>query len=64
MNNLFRIEKYPKGWVVEIKKKKWYGKEYWVHYVSVAGIDTQPWYHSSFEFALQSLLEKVKLDVI
>lgn len=37
-----RIERYVKGFVVEIQKKNWYGKKYWVHISSVSGIETMP----------------------
>ena len=60
----FRIKKYPKGWVVEIKKIKWYGKKYWIHFISVAGIESQPWYHTTPDYAMDSLLYEIKRQTI
>lgn len=59
-----RIKEYPKGWVVEIQKRKWYGKKYWTHLVSVAGIVDEPWYHSDFDSAMESLIFKIEQEVI
>jgi len=60
----FRIKKYPKGCVVEIQKTKWYGKKYWTHFISVAGIESIPWHHSTPEFAMDSLLYEIKTQTI
>ena len=60
----FRIKKYPKGWVVEVQKTKWYGKKYWTHFISVAGIASMPWYHLTPEFAMNSLLYEIKIRTI
>lgn len=56
----FRIKKYDKGYVVEVQKRKWYGKKYWTHYISVSGIKSMPWYYSSYEYAEMGLLDAVK----
>lgn len=48
-----RIKKYPRGYVVEIKKKKWWGKEYWVHIISVAGMEDTPWVFPNYEIAFK-----------
>ena len=53
-----RIKKYPIGYVVEIKKKKWWGKEYWSHIISVAGMEDEPWVFSNYENAY---LEAIRL---
>lgn len=50
----FRIKEYPKGFVVEYYRKTLFGGK-WIHYISVAGIDDQPWYYSSFEMALDDM---------
>ena len=50
--NMFRIQEYTKGWVVEVQKQKWYGKKYWTHFVSVAGIESEPWYYTTLDFAM------------
>ena len=53
-----RIKKYHIGYVVEIKKKKWWGKEYWSHIISVAGMEDEPWVFSNYENAY---LEAIRL---
>jgi len=65
----YRIERHTSGkrflgYVVEVKKKKWHGKEYWTHFISVSGISSKPWYYSSYRVALDGLLFKVKCDTI
>jgi len=60
----FRIRKYPKGWIVEVQKTKWYGKKYWTHWISVAGIVDEPWYHGSFNLALDSFIFKMQREII
>jgi len=59
----FRIKKHTKGWVVEVQKRKWYGVKYWTHFISVAGIESQPWYHPTFDLAMMSLLDEIKFMV-
>lgn len=61
---MFRLKKYERGWVAEIQKRKWYGKTYWTHFVSVAGIPDEPWYFSTYEIALSELLNEVKYNTI
>ena len=65
---MFRIKKYPKGYVVEIliieRKFLFFKTKKWVHYISVTGIDRLPWYHSTFDFAMMSLLDKVKEETL
>ncbi len=56
----YRIKKYNKGFVVEVQKTKWYGKKYWVHFISVAGISSMPWFHSSYEYAEMNLVNEIK----
>jgi len=58
----FRIKEYLKGLVVEIQKTTWYGKKYWTHFISVAGIESMPWYHGSYEFAMTSLLSEIRVE--
>jgi hypothetical protein len=63
----FRIKEYNKGFVVEVKKKKcrlFYTKYYWTHFISVAGMNDEPWYHSSYKYAEMNLLNKIKWDTI
>jgi hypothetical protein len=59
----FRIKYYPRGYVVEIRKFRWFIFPYWTHYVSVAGIDSLPWYHETSEDAFSSLIDKLKQDL-
>lgn len=61
---MFRIKKYAKGYVVEVQKKRWYGKKYWTHYISVRGISHVPWYYQSYEAAETALLKSVKWTTI
>lgn len=62
----FRIKKYPRGYVVEVKKQRRYllffKKDYWTHFISVAGIDSTPWYFKSYTAAKEELLSKVKWE--
>jgi hypothetical protein len=59
-----RMHKYPKGWVVEIQKTTWYGRRYWTHLVSVAGIESEPWYFSSYDFALTEATKYFRWDLM
>jgi len=59
----FRIKKYNKGYLVEVCKIKWYGKEYWIPFITYYGL-TEPFYHSSYEFAERNLLDSIKWDTI
>ena len=58
------MHKYPKGWVVEIQKKKWYGKKYWIHLISVAGIESEPWYFQNYDSALEEAVKFFKWDLM
>ena len=62
----FRIRKYPRGFVVEIQREKgWlFKKKYWTHYISVAGIESMPWYFKQRDSALAELLLKVKYETL
>lgn len=60
----YRIKKYEKGFVVEVQKTNWYGRKYWTHFISVAGIRSEPWFHSSYEYAEMNLLNKIKCQTI
>lgn len=52
------------GFVVEVKKQKWYGKEYWTHFISVAGIESKPWYYNNYKNAQDGLIFKVTCDTV
>lgn len=59
----FRIKQHPKGFVVEVQKKcLWF--KYWTHFISVSGIDSLPWYHSTYEHAERNLLNEIKWQTI
>lgn len=63
----FRVKKHIQGWVAEVKSPRWrpWGiKWVWTHYVSVAGIHTEPWYYKSREAAEKGLLRYTKWDMI
>ena len=59
----FRIKKYPRGYVVEIKNKKWWGKEYWVHIISVAGMEDEPWRFKSYGDAYLETLRLINKHI-
>ena len=59
-----RMHKYPKGWVVEIQKKTWYGRKYWTHLISVAGIKSEPLYFSTYDFALDEATKYFRWDLM
>lgn len=58
-----RVEKYTKGYVVEIQKSTWYGKKYWVHIESVSGIESEPWYYQSFDIAVEEAAKHFNWDL-
>ena len=63
----FRIKKYPKGFVVEVEKTRWtiFGnKKYWTHFISVSGISSLAWHHSTYEMAQMNLLNEIKWSTI
>lgn len=59
-----RIHKYSKGWVVEIQKKTWYCRKYWIHLISVSGIESEPWYFSTYDFALDQATKYFRWDLM
>lgn len=61
-----RIKKYPRGWVVEIQKEKGFlfKTKYWTHFISVAGIESMPWYFQSREFAEKEMLFKIRWQTL
>ena len=59
-----RIQKYPQGWVVEIQKKKWYGRKYWVHIISVSGMRDTPWYFRSPDVAFEEACKLFRWDIL
>ena len=59
----YRIRKYNRGWAVEVQKEKgwWLWKKiYYAPYITVAGIDDEPWYFKSKGAAERELLNKIK----
>ena len=59
-----RIQEYPKGFVVEIQKRTWYGKKYWTHIISVSGIADEPWYFKTYDYALENAIRYFRWDVM
>ena len=63
--NKIRIQCYKnKGWAVEIQKKTWYGRTYWVHLISVSGIESKAWYYPCYMIALNEACKYFKWDLI
>jgi hypothetical protein len=60
----FRIKEYPKGFVVEVRKKNWIGTKYWTHFSSVSGMEHLPYYFHNYENAMADLLFTVEIDTI
>lgn len=63
----FRIKKYQNGWAVEIEKERnfiLFKRRSWVHFISVAGIESMPWYFKSKETAMQELLSAIRWDTL
>ena len=59
-----RVKEYTRGYVVEIEKKKWYGKKYWTHLISVSGIEEKPWYYKKFDTAVSEAGKYFEWDLI
>jgi hypothetical protein len=62
----FRILKKAKGYIVEIEIVKWslFGlKKEWKPFIKSAGLDCT-WHHSTYDFAMMNLLDKVKNQTI
>lgn len=60
----FRIVKKPRGYIVEKEISYWtlFGLKYkWITYIKSAGLDC-PWHHSTYEFAMKSLLIEVEKE--
>lgn len=58
-----RIEKYSKGYVAEIQKRKWYGKKYWTHIISISGFESEPWHYPTIEIAMSEAIKYFKWDL-
>lgn len=59
-----RVKKHPKGYVVEIEKRKWYGKKYWIHLEATSGIEKQLCYYSTFDIAVSETANRFRWDLI
>jgi len=62
MKPKFRFRKHARGWIVEYRYFQgfWiFKKEKWKHFISVAGIEEMPWYHSELEYASMNLKSQV-----
>jgi len=64
----YRIKEYPRGFVseVEVEERVWlfFKKKYWTHFISVAGIESEPWYHRTFDYAMMNTLKKIERQII
>jgi hypothetical protein len=64
MKNLkFRINEYNCGYVVEYLEVRcflFFKVKKWKCLVPTFGFPSMPWYHSSYDFAEQSLIEEIK----
>lgn len=58
-----RVKKYPGGYVVEMQHRNWYGRKYWKHIVSVAGMQNEPWYYRDYESAVSEAVKYFKWDL-
>lgn len=59
-----RIKQYPKGWAIEIQKTKWYGRRFWIHLISVSGMDEVPWYYDTKEIAIEQAKQYLGWDLL
>jgi hypothetical protein len=61
----FRIVEKPRGFIVEYLDVKWtlFGlKKRWKPFIKSAGLDCA-WHHSSYDFAVMNLVDKIKTDL-
>ena len=64
---MFRVKRYPQGWLTEVQKTKWtlFGlKKYWAHYIGYSGMEKEPYYFSTPESALEAIKRQVESDVV
>lgn len=59
-----RIKKYPKGYVVEIRKTTWFWIKCWTHIESASGISSEPWYYSNYENALDNAQKHFRWELM
>jgi hypothetical protein len=59
-----KVKKYPQGYAVEIQLKKWWGKKYWRHIVSVSGMSDVPWYYQNEDVAVEEVSKHFKWDIL
>ena len=48
-----RIRQTRQGWIVEKRKRTWYGRARWIHAISYAGLPDRPFYFSTAARAAQ-----------
>lgn len=58
-----RIQQYGDVYVSEIQRRKWYGKLYWTHFITVSGIDSMPWFFTTYEAALESTMTQIRRQI-
>ena len=54
----YRIKKYTQGFVIEVMRSNWYGKKYWVSYVTCGW--GYPFFYTSYDEAEESLVNYIK----
>ncbi len=59
-----RMHETSKGWVLQIQKRKWYGKKYWTHLISVYGITDEPFYFKTYESCLDNAVRYFQWDLM
>lgn len=60
----FRIKKFDEGFMVQVLKCKWFGRDYYTHYISYTGLPKEPYYFSSYDKAEEELLLDIKWKTI
>jgi hypothetical protein len=59
-----RVKEYPEGFAVEIQCKTWYGRKYWKHIISAAGLYDLPWHYKRKEMAISEAARLFDLHII
>lgn len=63
-----RVQKYDKGYSVEIQKEKtfmlFWKTKYWIHIESVSGMHDKPWYYSTKEIAISEAVKHFEWDLL
>lgn len=60
----YRIQKYPRGFVVEVKVTYLFFFTKWVHIISYSGLRDCPFYYSTFENAYNEFVIQQRYDIL